>query len=189
MLQGYSWTFEQTNSIIVPLWKWQDLLLFHEEFEHYGDQFILIEVVNVGDREIKHLYIDWIFCCPQVWLFWEEIQCVAHSPLIVVMTIALLFSLGTCLVQMQSVWVNFAWARRLFNLSAEANINARDARLCARCAIFLWKIKRFPFSCHSLEGFTFLKRVQNQFKRLLEMCIVLASIVPTEKNVNLLTVM
>ena len=43
------------------------------------------------------------------------------------MTIALLFSLGTCIVQIQSVWVNFACTKRLFNLSAEAIINARNA--------------------------------------------------------------
>ena len=27
-----------------------------KKFEHYGDQFILTEVVNLGYREIKHLY-------------------------------------------------------------------------------------------------------------------------------------
>ena len=61
------------------------------------------------------------------------------------MTIALLFSLGTCIVQKQSVWVNFACTKRLFNLSAEASISVRNAGLCARCAILLLKIKRTPF--------------------------------------------
>ena len=61
------------------------------------------------------------------------------------MAIALLFSLGTCIVQMQSVWVNFACTKRLFNLSAEASISVHNARLCARCAIFFLKIKRIPF--------------------------------------------
>ena len=46
------------------------------------------------------------------------------------MTIALLFSLGTCIVQIQRVWVNFACTKRLFNLLAEAIINARNAHLC-----------------------------------------------------------
>ena len=68
------------------------------------------------------------------------------------MTIALLFSLGTCIVQIQSVWVNFACTKRLFNLLAEAIINVRDARLCVRCAIFLLKIKEFPFSCRLVKG-------------------------------------
>ena len=61
------------------------------------------------------------------------------------MTIALLFSLGTCTVQIQSVWVNFACTKRLFNLLAEAIINVRNVGLCARCAIFILKIKQIPF--------------------------------------------
>ena len=53
------------------------------------------------------------------------------------MTKALLLSLGTCIVQIQSVRVNFACTKRLFNLSAEANINARNARLC--------QVRNIPF--------------------------------------------
>ena len=36
--------------------------------------------------------------------------------------------------------------------------------LCARCAIFLLKIKQVPFSCHLVREFNFLKRAQIQFK-------------------------
>ena len=61
------------------------------------------------------------------------------------MTIVLLFSLGTCIVQIQSVWVNFACTKRLFNLLTEAIINVRNARLCARCAIIFLKIKKILF--------------------------------------------
>ena len=50
-------------------------------------------------------------------------------------------------------------------------------------------IKQIPFSCRLVKGITFLKRAQNQFKMLSEMCIVMASIVPTERNANLLEVM
>ena len=46
---------------------------------------------------------------------------------------------------MQSVWVNFACTKRLFNLGAEAIINVRNVGLCARCAIFLLKIKQILF--------------------------------------------
>ena len=105
------------------------------------------------------------------------------------MTIVLLFSLGTCNVQMQSVWVNFACTKRLFNLLAEKIINVRNVDLSARCAIFLLKIKEIPFSCRLVKEFIFLKRGQNQFKKLLDMCIVLASIVSTERNAILLVVM
>ena len=67
--------------------------------------------------------------------------------------------------------------KKTFNLSAEAIINVRNVRLCARFAIFFSKIKQIPFSCRlpRAKGLTFLKRVRNQFKMLLEMCIVLAS--------------
>ena len=61
------------------------------------------------------------------------------------MPIALLFSLGTCIVQIQSVWVNFDCTKRLFNLSAEAIINARNARLCVKFGLFHLKIKQFFF--------------------------------------------
>ena len=121
--------------------------------------------------------------------FWEQLQCVAYSPLIKGMTIALLFSLGTCIVQIKSVWVHFVCTKRLFNLSAEAITNAHSAHLCARCGIFLLQIKQNAFSCRFVKGFTFLKRFQNQLKMSLETCIVPVTIVSTEKNVNLLVVM
>ena len=96
---------------------------------------------------------------------------------------------GDVIVQIQSVWVNFACTKRLFNLSAEAIINVRNARLCVRCAIFLLKNKQTPFSCRLVKVFLFLKGTKNQFKMLLEMCIVPVSIVSTERNANLLVVM
>ena len=105
------------------------------------------------------------------------------------MTIALLFSLGTCHVQKESVQVGYACTKRLFNLLAEAIINVRNVGLCARCAIFHLKNKQIPSSCRSVNVFTFLKRAQNHFKMLLEMSIVLANIVTTERNANLLVVM
>ena len=53
----------------------------------------------------------------------------------------------------------------------------------------LLKIKQVPFSCRLVKGFTFLKRVLNQLKMVLEISIVLESIVSTERNANLLTAM
>ena len=94
------------------------------------------------------------------------------------MTIALLFSLGTCIVRIQNNWLNFACTKRFFNLLAEAIINVRNVGLCARCPIFFLMIKHSPFSSRLVKGFTVLKRAQNQFKMLLEISIVLASIVP-----------
>ena len=45
------------------------------------------------------------------------------------------------------------------------------------------------FFCRLVKGFTFLKRVQTQFKMFLEMCITLANFIPTERNANPLVVM
>ena len=95
---------------------------------------------------------------------------------------------GTCMVQKRSIRVNFACTKRLFNLSAELIINARNAHLCVRCKLFFSQIKQIPFSCRLVNGFTFLKRIENQFKLLLEMCIVLTSIVSTDRNAILLVV-
>ena len=47
-----------------------------KKFEHYGDRFILTENINLGYREIKHLYKNQffsIFCCLQVWNYWEQL--------------------------------------------------------------------------------------------------------------------
>ena len=69
-----------------------------------------------------------------------------HSPLIVGMTKTLLFSLGMCIVQIKSVWVNFACTKRLLNLSAEAIINARIARICVPGAeSSFWRSNKFLF--------------------------------------------
>ena len=105
------------------------------------------------------------------------------------MTLVPLFSLGTCIAQIQSVWVNFACTKKLFNLLAEVIINVRNVDLCVRCAIFHLKIKQIPFSCRLAKGFTFLKRDQSQFKMLLEKRFVPVSNVSTERNANLLVVM
>ena len=78
--------------------------------------------------------------------------------------------------------------KKTFNLSAEAIINARNARLCVKFATFI-EDQTNSFSCRLVLGFTFLKRIQNQFKMSLEMCIVPVSFVSTERNANLLVVM
>ena len=64
----------------------------------------------------------------------------------------------------------FACTKRFFNLWAETIINVRNEHLCARCAKFVLKIKRIPFSCPLVKGVIFFQRVQSQFMMLLEMC-------------------
>ena len=43
-----SFRFEKNKTCVLSI----------KKFEHYGDQFILTEVVNLGFREINHLYKD-----------------------------------------------------------------------------------------------------------------------------------
>ena len=72
---------------------------------------------------------------------------------------------------------------------------SRSDYQCPQCASvcqvrnILLKIKQIPFSCRLVKEFTFLKRIQNQFKMSLEMCIVRLSTVSAERNANLLVVM
>ena len=124
-----------------------------------------------------------------MWTNWEQLQCVVHSPLIVGMTIALLFSLGTCHVQIQSVQVDYACTKRLFNLSVEAIIDARNARLCVRCAYSFWRSKKFFFLVAWSRSLHFWREHKISSRCYFKMSIVLASIVPTETNANLLEVM
>ena len=46
-----SFRFEENNTCVFST----------KKFEHYGDQFILTEVVNLGYREINHLYKNRFF--------------------------------------------------------------------------------------------------------------------------------
>ena len=63
--------------------------------------------------------------------------------------------IGSCIVQIQSVWKNFACTKRLFNLLAEANINVHNVGLCSRCAIFLLKIGEIHFLVAWSRGLLF----------------------------------
>ena len=60
------------------------------------------------------------------------------------------------MVQKQNVRTNFACTKRLFNLSAEAIIKACNGHLCARFAIFPFKIKQIPFSCRLVKELVYI---------------------------------
>ena len=57
-------------------------------------------------------------------------------------------------------------------------------RVCVPGAQYFLKIKQILSSCRLAKGCKFLKGAQNQFKMLLEMSNVLASIVPTEREMQ-----
>ena len=111
-----------------------------------------------------------ILRCKQVENNWEQIRCVAHSPLICGMTIPLLNLIGAFIAWTQCVRIHFACTKRLVNLSQEAFIF--DASSYVRRAIWPLTIKQIRFCWSLAKGFISLKRRKNQFKMLLEMCIV-----------------
>ena len=90
-----------------------------------------------------------------MWPNWEQWRCVAHWTVVVGMTMALLFPLGTCIVQTQSVPAKFTCTKRVFNLSAEAIISIRNTRLCVRCSFFILNMKQKPSHCHLAKGLHF----------------------------------
>ena len=115
-----------------------------EKFQIVVEQNVLTDYESTPLRSVQSSQKSILYWL-KVRKFWEQLQCVAHWPLIVGMTIALLSSLETCIVQIQSGWVKFACTKRHFNLSAEPIINVRKARLCARCAIFFWRANKVLF--------------------------------------------
>ena len=162
-----------------------------KKFEHYGDQFILTEVVNLGYREIKHLYKNRCLLFTSVIFLRGITVCGAFTPNCGYdkSTIILIGDVYCPNTKIQSVWINFVCTKSQFNLWAEAIFNVRNVRLCVRCAIILLENKQTPFSCRLVKVFTFLKGTKNQFKMLLKMCIVPVSFVSTKRNANLRVVM
>ena len=120
-----------------------------------------------------------ILRCSQFRKIWNQLRCVAHSPLIVGMTIALIFSFGTRFVWTQNVRVNLPAQKTFQSLSGIDN-------QCPQ-VVFVCEGRNIPFEDPTISSsflakwFIFLKRVQNQFKMLLEMSIVMPSIVSTER--------
>ena len=79
--------------------------------------------------------------------------------------------------------------KKTFQSPGRSDYQCPQCACVSRCTIFLLKIKQISFSCRLTKGFTFLERVPNQIKMLLELSIVLAFIVATERNANVLAVM
>ena len=80
--------------------------------------------------------------------------------------------IGACIVQIQKVWVNSDCTKKTFQSLG------RSVYQCPQCASvnqvrnILFEDQKYHFFLSFGQGFTLLKRAQNQFKMLLEMCIV-----------------
>ena len=124
-----------------------------------------------------------------MWNNCEQLRRVVHSTLIVGMTITLLFSLQSCIVQIKSVRVNVACTQKTFQFLGRSDNQRPHCGSVCQVPNILCEDRKKPFFCPLGKGCTFLKRVQNQFKMLMEMCIVLASFVSTQRNANLFMAM
>ena len=154
-----------------------------KKFELHGNQFIVTEIVN-----LSHLYKKLYYVANKCEIFESNYdvyriypECVWDNSTIIL--------IGDVYYPNTKCSCKFCLHKKIFNLSAEAIINVLNARQCVRCAIFLSKIKQAPFYCRLAQGFTLLRKIQNQFRILLELRIVLASIFSTERIANLLPVM
>ena len=73
-----------------------------------------------------------------MWNNWGQLRCVAHLPLILGFTIALLNQLGTCFVRLQSVRLNFACTNRVcYSLD-------RSEYQCLQCES-MYQVRNVPF--------------------------------------------
>ena len=66
LLQGYSWAFKQTNSIIVSVWKEQDLCLFHQKVWTLRWSIHSYRSCQPGLPRNQTSLQEWIFCCLQL---------------------------------------------------------------------------------------------------------------------------
>ena len=101
-----------------------------KNFELQGNQFIFTEIVNLNHREIHQ---EPTLRCKQVWTNWEQLRCVAVSPLIVGMAIAPLTSLRTCFVRKEGFRVNYVCTKD-FSISRQKRLSMSAMRVCVPCA-------------------------------------------------------
>ena len=107
-----------------------------------------------------------------MWNYWEQLRCVAHSPLIVSTKISLWNLLATCIVRRNCVPVCFACIKKLFILLTEVIISVPNAIPRVTCTIFRLNNKQVRFSWSVIKMFTFSKRRKNRHKMILETSIV-----------------
>ena len=160
-------------------------VFFIKKFEHYGDQFILTEVVNLGYREIKHLFKNQFFVATSVTFFRAITMCSTDCAY----DNSAIISIGDVYCPNTKCLGTLCLYKKTFQSLCRSDYQSPQCASVCQVRNIPFEIKQIAFSCRLVQGFTFLKRVPKQFRMLLEMSIVLASIVSTEINVNLLVVM
>ena len=125
------------------------------KFEHYGDKFILTEVVNLGYREIKHLYKN-RFLLPTSVPFFRAItmcstDCAYDKNAIII--------IGDVYCPKTKCLGKLCLHKKTFQSLGRSDYQ------CPQCAS-VCQVRNNPFedqtvlfSCHLVQGFTFLKRL------------------------------
>ena len=122
-----------------------DICVFSiKKFELHGKQFILTEIVNLNHREVHHLYKNRCYVASKCEIFESnyDVWCIHPDCGYDISNIILNNDLYSPKTKCSG---KLCLHTKLSHLSVEAIINVRIARPCARCAIFLLKIKRIPF--------------------------------------------
>ena len=91
--------------------------------------------------------------------------------------------IGDVFFQLHSLRVNFAWQnKKTFESLHRSDYHSPQWASLGKVRKFFLRIKQIPFFRRLTMEFTFLNRVQNQFKTLLEMSIFLASILSRKEK-------
>ena len=102
--------------------------------EKQGNLFMPTGIVSLNYIETHHFYKSRFYVAKKCKKNWEQLRCVAHSPMNVGMPKAILILLGVCIVRTQGVRVYFPCTRD-FSLSAEAIIIVLNASLPVKSLI------------------------------------------------------
>ena len=156
-----------------------------KKFEHYGDQFILTEVVNLGYREIKHLYKNRFLLLTNVTFFRAITMCSTDCG----WDKSTIILIGDVYCPKTECLGKLCLHKKTFQSLGRSDYQCPRCGSVCQVRNIPFEDETIPFSCRLVQGFTFLRRIQNQFKMLLETCIVPVSIVSTERSANLLVVM
>ena len=101
-----------------------------KNFEQPGNQIIPTEIVNLNHREIHHIHENRYNLASNC----EVIE--SNSPLIVRKTIAVIFSLGTCIVQIQNVSSTLCLPKKTFQFQGRSDYHCPQcASVCHVCNI------------------------------------------------------
>ena len=153
--------------------------------EHYGDQFNLTEVVNLGYRKIEQLYKNRFLLRTSVTFFKANTMCSTdcaydNSANIII---------GDVYCPNTRCLGKPCLHKKTFQSLDRSDYQRPQCASMCQVRKILSEDQTNSFFLSFGAGVYILKRVPNQFKMLLEMSFVLASIVSTERNANPLVVM